>query len=538
VVLVGVAVRLSVLLWADPWGPHHPDEHILPLEAVALWEGVTPREIGWPASTTRIAISATAGAAWLFEQGRNAWAHRAAPDEVLESISRWIAGRYVDPTPLYQIGRGVSVVTGILQIAATAWALGRWVGPGGTIVGTLLVALSPLATEYSQYVLADMAGTLFATVLVGLAARPTRAQIVVMGLLAGLAASSKFHFGIWLITPLLCIGLDDRPVQRWRLVVCVAASAGWVVVTLVPWFWLNPVLAFKEFAGVVAVKAGRAPSLVHVAANASAIAGGLGAIAALGAFGAIAAARQHPRRAALVAVPTIVGAIALVAGDTVFDRYGLVLMPGLVILAGVGWDSIDSGPEWLRRLAAAGLAAALVLTTVGLVRAQRRAGETDVDVLAKQWILDRVQRGARVAVHQEVNAFLPRAAAQLRACIAYNGSPEAYREKWLVEGIVRRPDTFQPMRAVLFNDERFHEYWCRQELEAQRDPGYFVVPYHADVRFGAVSEHDAIDEFRTRATVKTGGVDVLVVNRPVDAAVAPAALVSTQRGRRVIYVAR
>ncbi len=53
VLLLAVLARMSVVTWSDPWGPHHPDEHILPLEALALWEGITPREVGWPGSTTR-----------------------------------------------------------------------------------------------------------------------------------------------------------------------------------------------------------------------------------------------------------------------------------------------------------------------------------------------------------------------------------------------------------------------------------------------------------------------------------------------------
>jgi len=536
-IVVGVALRLSVLLWNEPWTPHHADEHILPLEAVALWEGVTPREIGWPAATTRLAISVVAGATWLVDQGRDVWAHRSALDGVLDSISHWIALRYVDPTPLYQIGRGVSLATGILQLVATAWALGRWVGPAGTIVGTLLVALSPLATEYSQYVLADITGTLFATILVGLSARPTRFQIAIMGVLAGLAAASKFHFGIWLVTPLLCIWLrDDPPFEhRGRLTLGILAAAGLIVIALVPWFWLNPILALKEFAGVVAVKAGAGPTLQHVAVNASTILSGLVVIAVFGLVGAAVALRSSPRRAAAVAVPTIIGALALAASDIVFDRYGLVLLPGLVTLAGLGWDAVDAAPMGLRRAAVTGLVAAIVLTTVDLAAAQRRAGEADVDVLARRWIVEHVARGARVAIHQEDNAFLPRTSEQLRACINDTNSVKAYNDKWLIEGVVRRPDAPEPMRSVVLNDERFYEYWCRQELQAQRDPGFFIVPYHAAKRFGAVLEREAIDDFRTRATAVTGGIDVLVLNRPVDVGAPPAATLATRRGQRVIY---
>src|SRR5690349_19480779 len=96
-VFVGALLRIGMVLWAAPWEPHHPDEHILPLEAMALWEGVTPREVGWPGSTTRLILSAITGSQMLAEEGRGVWASRTQPDQALEMISRWTARRYVDP---------------------------------------------------------------------------------------------------------------------------------------------------------------------------------------------------------------------------------------------------------------------------------------------------------------------------------------------------------------------------------------------------------------------------------------------------------
>src|SRR5205814_202607 len=147
-----------------------PDEDILPLEGLALWEGVTPREVGWPGSTTRLALGAIQAVEWTFERGHIAWDRRAAPDKALETVTTWIGDQYLHPTALYQVGRTVSLVTGVLQMCAMAWALGQWFGPVGVIVGTLSVALSPVIVAHSQYVLADVAGLLFATILLGLAA--------------------------------------------------------------------------------------------------------------------------------------------------------------------------------------------------------------------------------------------------------------------------------------------------------------------------------------------------------------------------------
>jgi hypothetical protein len=55
------------------------------------------------------------------------------------------------------------------------------------------------------------------------------------------------------------------------------------------------------------------------------------------------------------------------------------------------------------------------------------------------------------------------------------------------------------------------------------------VPYHDGIRFGAVLEQEAVDDFRS------GAIDVLVLNREVEVGRAPAAIFSTRSGRRVIY---
>src|SRR6266487_458120 len=128
VILIGALARINVGRWAEPWSPHQPDEHILPLEALALWEGITPREVGWPGSTTRLVLSVVAASQCLRDQGRAMWAERAHPDRALQIVSTWIGNRYVDRRPLYRMGRTISVVTGILQLVAVVWALSQWVG--------------------------------------------------------------------------------------------------------------------------------------------------------------------------------------------------------------------------------------------------------------------------------------------------------------------------------------------------------------------------------------------------------------------------
>jgi hypothetical protein len=540
ILLIGTVARGSFFLWSQPWTPHHPDEDILPLEALALWEGVTPREVGWPASTTRLALSAAQAIQWTEARSREAWSVRASPENALETITTWIGDRYRHGAGLYKVGRAVSLVTGILQLCVTAWALAAWCGPVGVLVGSLLVAISPVIVVHSQYVLADIAGLLFATIVVGMAANPSSTRVVWMGALAGLAASSKFHFGLWLLTPLLSIWLqtDRSSPSKLRLSLLTSAVAAWVTFTLVPWFLIDPILALKEFAGVVLVKVGPPGSLSRVVANLTFLFRALGTLTWVGSIVAVALLVWRPsRRLAPLWIPTLIGTIAVSVAGVVFDRYVLVVAPGVIVLAASAWETLllNSRPS-LRWAATIGLAICALTTAISLVKVERRAGEVDVDVLVQQWVLSHVPPGKRVALHDEDNARLPRAAEQLQRCIGYVDRPAAWREKWAAEGVNVGENLATPMQAVLLTDERFNAYWCKRELETATDAGYWIVPYHNERRFGAVLERDAIADFQEGGSSLTGGVDVLVVNRSLDVAGPPAQEFRTERGRRFIYV--
>lgn len=540
VLLLGVVVRGSVVLWDFPWEPHHPDEHILPLEAVALWEGVTPREVGWPASTTRLLLSAVSAGKWIAEQGTVAWRSRSQPERVLTTVTGWIGAQYVDPSSLYRLGRTVSMLTGVLQLIALAWILRGWVGPIGVVVGTCAVAVSPMAVLHSQYVLADIAGVLFATMAMGRNQRPEPWRVVAMAVCAGLAATSKFHFGLWVLTPVLAVwlarGSTGRP-GKWTLTVLGSAVFLWTVVTLFPWAWTNPVLALKEFLGVVAIKVGTAPaSPGQFLSNLALLFSSEGALLWAGALlGCMFLRRDDWRRLAPIAVPVALGAVILARSAIVFERYSLVMLPGLAVLAAVGWERALAATHRPLRL---GMIALLVVATtstfVSLLSAERAAGEADVDVLVRQWVLAHVPRGTRIAIHDENNALLPRSAAQLRACSTDNESSDGYQKKWQTLGLAAPPEGVEPMRSMLMNDEFAYAYWCRRELQAQRDPGFFVVRYHNDLRSNAVLERDAIAEFLTGTTTASGGIDVLVVNRPIAAGRDPVQVMTT-RGVRLIY---
>jgi hypothetical protein len=541
VLVAGAAARASVVFWTDPWGPHQPDEHILPLEALALWEGVTPREVGWPATTNRLLLSGVNAGRLLAAKGDELWKKKSNPAETLGVITKWIGEQYVDPTPLYKTGRLLSVIAGIIQLVLLVWALSQWVGPIGVAVGTFAVAMSPLPVRYSQYVLADIMALLFATVMVGLAAKPTERRVIVMAALVGLAASSKFHFGLWLFTPMLIgVRLASTPARRVLMVLASIGMCAWVLVTLVPWLWINPLLAVKEFLAVVAVKlfsgeGGHRWELIPH--NIALIFDGIGITVLVGVVAAVYFLRRAEWHHALPLV--VSGLIAfgiLVMSGTVFDRYSLLLLPGAVVVAALGWDQWVTAPSVaLRRVATGVLAVCAAVTLVSLWRAERVTGEIDVDELAKRWVIDHAPPNSRVGVHDEMNALLPRSADQLEACSHSLEAEDAYQRKWKSEGLSAKGVPGDPMRSMVLNDEEFEVYWCRRELLARTSPGFVLVRYHDGPRFDAVQESDVLHEFADGETAVTGGVDVLVINRAVDVGRPPAVVLSTARGNRFIY---
>jgi hypothetical protein len=541
VVLVGGLFRANVVLWSEPWTPHQVDEHILGPESLALWEGITPREVGWPGSTTRLIMSSIAAVQWVADDGTAAWQLRQRPDEALSLVSDWIARRLVDPKPLYKLGRTVAMVTGVLQLMLLVWTLRQWTGPIGVVLGTLATAVSPLAIVYSQLVLADITALFFATLLLGLAARPTPRRVAVMGALGGLAAASKFHFGLWALSALLAaIGMKPYPLRTRLLAVGTAAGLFvWVLITFVPWTWMNPLLAMKEFTGVVLVKIGEGQQFSNIAQNVYIVLLHLGSLTLVGAVLSLVLPSFQLSFSNLgrVVVPAATGLAFLAASETVFDRYGLVLLPGLSVMAAVGWNNwVGTNTGRKQTAAFAVLVLCTAATLHGAVMLQRTTGDVHPDVLSAQWVLAHVERGKRVAMYDENNAQVPWVRDQLQECSTYSRTPEAYARKWRVEGIQTNAEAHEPMRSVVLTDEDFQSYVCRRMLSASVDPGYRVVLYHPEFRFDAVLEDDVLADFRSGGTDRVGGVDVLMINHPVDVGVAPAFVAQSRLGRRFIYV--
>jgi hypothetical protein len=538
VVAIAVAGRATIALWDAPLTPHHADEHILSREAIALWEGVTPREVGWPASTTRLMLSAVHGVQMLVETGPTLWRQRTQPDAALDTIVQWIARRSADAAPLYGAGRGLSILIGVLQVVVAFWAARTWLSPPGALYGALVCAVAPIAVTHSQFVLADVTGLLFATGAVGLLPGATPSRLRAAAVLAACAAASKFHFGLWLLPVLFSswTATQGSWLERSRAVAIAGGLFLAVLVAWVPWFWLGPLLALKEFAGVVLVKIGEGGS-VSAWRRVVALYSGLGIAAWLPVIVAPLALWNVRRAEGAVVIATVaLGTTILAFSQFVFDRYALVLLPGVALMAGAALQGVARRLTARSTVLAWSAAAVLCLVAFAqLAAAERRVADPHPDLDVREWVLAHVPPGSRIALHSEFTQYLPRTAAQLDICSTFVQTREAYVQKWATNGVRITTAAGEPFRDAVLNDELFAAYWCsRERLLGQA--GYHIVPYHDGARFQGRRTDVVLRGFIEGLHDPARGFDVLVTSFEVPGAPPPVAAVTRRGGQRLIYM--
>ena len=534
VVAIGLALRALVVFWSVPLTPHHPDERILSFEAIGLWEGVTPREVGWPASTTRLALSGAHAVQFVAERGTAVWARRGNAGAALAEVARWIGDRFVDEAPIFLVARTVCIAIGLLQLVAMGWTATRLLTATGAVLAAAVCALAPLAVSHSQFVLADISGVLCATLAIGLIAGAGPPRVGAAGFLAGCAAASKFHFGLWLIPVLVVAWHNGHPGRRVNLLLTALVAFALAILLLVPWFWLNPILALKELGGVVGVKVGSGARPFEWPVHFVTLTSGLGVLAWVPLLlRPRALTRQAGVLGRTILWTTLAGFAILVTSQIVFDRYSLVVLPGVALLAGAACAELCELPAVRWRTISRGLVAALALITLTeTLVSQRRVGEAAVDWDVQQWILHHVAYDRRVALHDEFTQYLPQRADQLAACATDISTRQAYRDKLRVNGITGTGE-LEPVRSAILNDEYFTAYWCRREM-AVSSGGYVLRPYHDGDRFHTLTTSEAIARLAIPAD-RPEAIDVLVLAYALPAGQTPAAVFERRAGRRVIY---
>jgi Dolichyl-phosphate-mannose-protein mannosyltransferase len=301
----------------------------------------------------------------------------------------------VDPTAAYLAGRAVSAlafVAAVAFVSATARARYGW---AGGLVGGACLALAPLAVRQAHFATTDAVAMAFVAAAIWAGDRAAGARgFLLAGVLAGLAAGTRYTAGLVAVVPLALALLGD---DRWRRAATVLAGsavafAGVVALAGHPADYVRG-LAF--LGGRATQQYGTPIGLVYHPTVSLPYGLGFGGYALALAGTVLALARRRPLDVALLAY--LAASVAVIGfSHEVFWRYALLLLPALCLLAG-GLARLARSRQ-SRRL---GVAAALVLlapSAYASVMTDRLLGAEDTRQQAAEWLLRNAPAGSELRI--------------------------------------------------------------------------------------------------------------------------------------------
>ncbi len=468
VVLLALAVRLWGIGWQLPW-QFHPDEGHYTWKAIDLLSQDTynPKYFRNPSLLTYVFL---AEYRLLGFQPPKADADAATAD-----------GLWRPPSGVAFVGRLTSAILGVLTvlvIGLMGWrALGPWVG----VLGALFLALAFIHVRDSHYATNDVPSVFLLTISVAaslaLLRGPRLGRYLLAGLLGGLATSTKYNAGLFVVPLLVAHGIavwrawrgphPRTPSPASRRGGATSGERGALVANLV-----GP-LALAGIAALLAYLAGTPytvldfpkwladfrtqASFVDEAWEGQAqLPAGLPYLLALGTgmgwamlvaavVGAVALARTRPATLAVLAAFPVAYLVFMVRSDLFFVRFALPAVPFLCLLAGVGVVAVANALD-RRNVAPAGLLAAMLSmsvlgqTSLDTVRHNQLLGEDDTRVLAARWALANVGRCSKMAVEEyTIRDRRPR---------AYGGPAWQLDTDLLDVNEIKRADPTAPLRGT------------------------------------------------------------------------------------------
>lgn len=249
--------------------------------------------------------------------------------------------------------RSLSVLGAMATVALVAVLGRRLVGERAGLLAGVVLAVNPFFVEYAQearsytLTLAVLAGTGIA--LCRALERPSAGRLAVYAAVAALSVYVHFFAGLVVVAQVLGVVVARLP---WRRLV-----PAWVGIAVA----FAPVLAFLAAVDADDVDTVARPTPGSALDVVATMAGGPLLLAALVGLGAVAlAGRRHPQASVLLAVWLILPIVAAYAFSAAvkpmfLDRFLIVVLPALALLAGAGLSRLSSAPR------------ALALTVVGAV---------------------------------------------------------------------------------------------------------------------------------------------------------------------------
>ena len=378
--------------------PHpqvRPDEGVLLHRALSVASGdLNPHFFNYP--TLHIYLNALAcGLYYLLLLGIGS----------VDGSSQFAARFVYDPSELYLVGRSLSALFGTATIPACALLAYRLAGRRAAVMAAWLLAVTFLHVRDSHFLTVDIPATFWGclsmALLMGPAHSPRSGPPWAGAVILGLAMATKYNLALFL-PALVYVGFSRHPNS---------ARAGsrevaiLLLVVAATFFLASPfvLLDAATFAQHLAFEArhfGRGHGEVlgngwwyHLSVS---LRYGLGLPLLLASLAGLAwIAGRRDRRMAPLLLAVVAYFIVSGAGNTLFVRYALPLIPLLCVAAAVWIAHVT------RETQAIGIVLALLLGSVPLSRSVQHVSllaTVDRRVLAGQWIESHVPEGETIAI--------------------------------------------------------------------------------------------------------------------------------------------
>jgi 4-amino-4-deoxy-L-arabinose transferase-like glycosyltransferase len=405
VIVTGAALRIWGITFGLPHDSVRPDEEILVDAALHIFGGrLHPHFFDWP---SLFLYTTAAGYAVVFAAERAFGA--------VASADVFIARAVANPTTAHLVARALGAACGVATIAALFGAARELCSRRTALIAAALVSVAFLHVRDSHYGLTDVPATFLVVCSFWAVARaasrgPTMARMAAAGVLAGLAASTKYN-GALVLAPAVVV-IVEQAVRTRDLTWGLKATAMLAITSIAGFVAGTPfaVLDYESFSaalsnvhdhlggGHAGLDLGRGWRY-HLIFT---LRYGLGLpMLAMALGGAIWLVAQRSWRAAILLSFPVVYYYELGSGLTVFTRYMVPIVPFMCVTAAVFIDRVSdaaarvSSSSVVRSSVTAALVAAAVLPPlVQSIAFDRLLARPDTRLAGAAWVESHFPTGA------------------------------------------------------------------------------------------------------------------------------------------------
>lgn len=414
-VLLGIlGIAFGLRIWGINFGlpyRYHPDEpqHVAEAARMLVEHRLEPQIFNNPPFYKYLLVLADAGYAGVsLLLGR------------YESLSELASSLSWDPSPLYLLGRVVSVIAGTLTVLIT-YFIGKaaYTAQVG-LLSSFFLAVSFLHVRDSHFAVNDALLVLLVATAVLAAIKVIQYESPLWGVIgagsAGLAFATKYTavFVIFTLTVAVIIAFYKDRTRKLRarlgMLVAIWSTFGLAAVFGSPYFLLKPVKVYQSISGsIYAYGVNGFEGWQLDAAGAylyylKSLVWGMGPVLALLALlGCFLALARHTKAELVLLTYPILLYLFMTRQEMYFARFLLPAYPALLVLAASCASAFISyigerafltpGKLLLVVAVAAALPPAIQSARLGYLLAQ-----TDTRTLAKQWVEQNIPEGAKIAV--------------------------------------------------------------------------------------------------------------------------------------------